>query len=424
MRLQSSLIKIAYQWKPLLLQILPVSWLRRIKNRMVHRNFKKLDQMNWQPFDKKAYPKGVNLIGNIRAETGLGQSCRLVANELAHCRFPMTVFNYQQSGNFRQSDQSFETVITKECFYGINLIHINPHELGIALMQLEQKLWDKHYNIGFWLWELEEFPDEWLPCIRRMDEIWTPSEFISRAIRKKTKKPVVTIPYAIEAQMSEQWNRKNFGLPEKQFLFLMIYDNNSIPERKNPQGVIRAFQQAFPKNSKEENKAGLVIKMNSANGQQLREIEQLAKGYKTIYLITELMPKEKVNSLIACVDAVISLHRAEGFGLVLAEAMFLEKPVIATNWSANTEFMNDNVACMIDFSLTKLNKTMGPFQKGQRWAEPDLCQAASMMKKLVLNPDYCSQLAADAKLYIQEKLGMQQAVEKIEKRVEEILQNH
>lgn len=406
MNLQKFIVTLAYQWKAILLHFIPAHWLRKIKNFMVASNFKRLKKFRHVPYQKGTYPIGINLIGSIRAETGLGQSCRLLANEFQHCGYPLMIYNYTQIGNLSQNDSSWDSEISKDCCYSINLIHINPHELGIALMQLNQAIWDRHYNIGFWLWELEEFPDEWLPCLSCMDEIWTPSEFVSRAIRKKTTKPVITIPYAIEAEIDIFYGRKEFHLPENQFLFLMLYDSNSISERKNPTGVITAFQLAF---SKEETGVGLVIKVHLSDEKELKQLQSQVKGYKNIYIITELLEKKKVNSLIACVDVVVSLHRAEGFGLVLAEAMFLGTPTIATNWSANTEFMDHKVACMVDYQLVELKKDIGPFKKGQYWAEANLVQAAEYMRKLYEDPYFYQKILTNA----QDKIKNEFCMEKV-----------
>lgn len=160
MSLQKIMINTAYRLKPVLFRVVPVSWLRAVKQSMIERNFKKLEELKLEPYEKGRNPQGVNLIGSIRAETGLGQSCRLLADELYHSRYPMTVYNYIQVGNLSQSDCSWDKYVSEECRYSVNVIHINPHELGVALMQLDRSIWDGRYNIGFWLWELEEFPDE------------------------------------------------------------------------------------------------------------------------------------------------------------------------------------------------------------------------------------------------------------------------
>lgn len=416
MKLQKVIVKLAYKIKPVLLYIVPTRLLRNIKKKIIDRNYLQLSNITIDDFDKSVFPVGVNLIGCIKAETGLGQSCRLLANELNQCSFPFLIYNYNQIGCFNQKDTSFDQYIKMECKYGINIIHINPHELGIALMELDKSLLDKHYNIGFWLWELEVFPDEWLPSLDFMDEIWTPSEFISNSIRKKTCKPVITIPYCIEATTNNDYGRKEFGLPDDKFLFLMMYDNNSVAERKNPFGVINAFKKAFKPSDKD---VGLVVKITSAKNKDIENIKKMLIGYENIYFITTVLNKQVVNSLIKSVDVVVSLHRAEGFGLVMAEAMYLCTPVIATNWSANTEFMNNNVACMVNYELIEIEKDLGPFKKGQRWAEPNVEQAAEYMVQ-ILDSEYREKMIKNAANYIRNKLSIDAITTKIEDRISQI----
>lgn len=413
------ILDLAYRWKPVLVRLVPISCLKKVKKRLIKSGYKKQNLLQRQPYQKGKYPNGVNLIGSIRAETGLGQSCRLVANAIAHSSYPMAIYPYRQVGNLSQTDTSWDAFITEDCRYSVNLIHINPHELGVAWMQMDRKVWDGRYNIGFWLWELEEFPEEWLPCFQYVDEIWTPSEFTSSSIRKKTDLPVYTMPYGIEAEMEEGGNRAAFGLPEEKFLFLMMYDPNSITERKNPIGVIRAFQKAF---SKEREDVGLVIKVNTPNKSELQGLKRITDAYKTIYFVTETLEKKQVNRLIACVDAVVSLHRAEGFGLVLAEAMLLGTPTIATNWSSNTEFMNEEVACMVDYSLVELKEEMEPFPKGQHWADANLEQAAGYMKKLVEDRAFGRQMAEKAQQLIQKNFSVKQAAKRVDLRIREIVE--
>lgn len=405
--------------KPVLLKIFPVELLRKMKGRMIAGSFRKLEALGILPYERGHYNNGVNLIGNIKAETGLGQSCRLVASALAETGVPMSVFQYTQLGTQKTGDTSWDGKISSELPYDINLIHINPHELGITYLQMDRSVWDYRYHIAYWLWELEEFPDEWTPCFCCLDEIWAPSEFICRAIRRKTDLPVRCMPYHVEASIGKESTRADFGLPEDRFLFLMMYDHSSVMERKNPLGVLHAFQQAFPK---ENDKVGLVIKINNATKEDEEQIRAILDGYTNVYLIKETLNRDEVNSLTKCVDVVVSLHRAEGFGLVLAEAMLLGTPTIATNWSSNTEFMNEEVACMVDYKLVTLEKDMPPFHAGSRWADPDIGQAAKYMVRLFEDKEFYRNIAEKAKAHAEETLGMERAAGLIRQRLEEIRQ--
>lgn len=183
--------------------------------------------------------------------------------------------------------------------YRVNLFHVNPQEVGLAYLYLNKEIWRDRYNIAFWLWELEEFPQEYQEAIKFFDEIWTPSEFASSSIRKVTDKPVYTLPYYVTAGKDENCGRADFGLPEDKFLYLIMYDTNSTMARKNPVGALDAYKKAFPV---EDEHVGLVIKMNNPKQEDLEVLREQTKGYQNVYLIAEVLDKPKVNSLIAAVD--------------------------------------------------------------------------------------------------------------------------
>lgn len=420
MDISNILLSLTNKWKPLLLKLFPYELLKKIKGEMIKKSFHKMLKIEIEPFNRSKYPDGINLIGNIKAETGLGQSCRLLADELKATGIPYSIYQYNQLGAMSDGEYSqYEDKISDELPYNINLIHINPHELGLAFQQTHKTIWNGRYNIGFWLWELEDFPEEWIPCFHCMDEIWTPSGFITNCIQKKTDLPVITVPYHVSLDIPEKEKneyRKAFGLPEDRFLFLMMYDRTSMTERKNPKAVIEAFKTAFSA----EDKAGLVIKINNPSDKEITAIRSLISENQNVYFITEVLPRHEVNELIYCVDAVVSLHRAEGFGLVLAEAMYLGTSTIATNWSSNTEFMTDETACMVDVELVTLKEDIGSFKKGSRWADPDVRQASEYMRRLYDNVGFGESIALRAKEHINKCLSMEQVVRCIKERIEDI----
>lgn len=411
-------IDIAAKCKPVLVKIIPIDWLRAMKDGMIEKNTKKLKNEKIKEFDPEKFKDGINLIGNIKADTGIGQSTRLVADILSNSGIEYSVCNYFQLPGGSMTDTTYDEKISGELPYNINLIHVNASEFTVAYMQLGKKVWDNRYNIAFWLWELEEFPDEWVGCIDLVDEIWTPAEFVSESIRKKTSKPVKTIPYSVKAPTDDQFDRKHFNLPEDKFLFFMMYNSGSIMERKNPIGTLEAFKAAF---GKDDDKVGLVIKINEMeDSSEISGIKAFFDGYKNIYFITENMSKIEVNSLVKAVDVLVSLHRAEGFGLGMAEAMLVGTPTIATNWSANTEFMNSDVACMVNYELIEIKEDYGLFKKGYRWADADINQASEYMKKLYQDRKFGKDMADKAKNFIEEKLSMEHSVKLVRDRIQEI----
>lgn len=418
MNFSQKIINSSEKFRGVLVKVLPMSLLRKIKDKLVDRSLEKaLKDAGIFKFEKERFPKGVNLIGPIRAEMGLGQSCRLLANELNHTDLDFTINDYVLDGNLRAGDHSWDAKVTDSLVYGVNVMHIEPLDLAFAYQKLGNKTWEGHYNIGFWLWELEEFPKNWEKSLALVDEVWTPSEFTSRCIRKVTDKPVLTIPYCVTAPVKEEYDRAYFGIPDDKFLFLVMYDTNSTMARKNPLGAIESFKKAF---SPQDTGVGLVLKMNNPRQEDIDTLKASLAEYRNVYYINKTMEKVEVNSLIKCADVFVSLHRAEGFGLVMAEAMLNKTPCIATNWSSNTEFMNEEVACMVDYTFTTLKKTQEPYKKGARWADANTDTAAEFMRKLAGDREYYNNLAEKGKAYIEEKLGMAQAVQAIEKRIEQI----
>ena len=411
----------ANKLRPVLTRIIPAKVLSGIKAKLVENNTKGLDKVEIAPFDKNKYKTGINLIGNIRGDNGLGQSMRLVADILTETETDFTIHNFYVPPGGSMTNTAYDYKITEDMPYNINLIHVNASEFTIAYLQMGKNVWDYRYNIGYWLWELEEFPQEWVANINLVDEIWTPAEFISSTLRKYTDKPVKTIPYAVTAPFDPRFDRNYFGLPDNQFLFLMMFDSGSVMERKNPLGTIEAFKRAFGRNNK---KVGIVIKINELEQSEkdIEYIHSVLDGYDNIYIICKTLTKPEINSLTKCVDVFVSLHRAEGFGLVLAEAMLLGTPTIATNWSANTEFMNAAVACMVDYQMITLEKDLPPFKKGYQWADADIDQAAFYMKKLYEEPAFYAHIKEAAAVYVRERLSMQRSADLVRKRLKEILE--
>lgn len=398
-------------------KVIPSPAKKYVKEQMIKRRIEKYVNHDKIPYKDGAYKEGINLIGSIKAEMGLGQSCRLLANMIKETKYEFTVYNYGFSGMVKEEDSSFDEFISEELPYAINIFHVNPCELGNLFMGL-QNAWDGRYNIAFWLWELEEFPKEWEIYCKLFDEIWTPSEFSGRAIKKITDVPMKVLPYYVTAPYKKTMNRKEFLLPNNKFLFLVMYDINSTEGRKNPQGAITAFKMAF---APQNDEVGLVIKVNNGTDKQIRKLKSQLAEYKNVYYIMETIDKEAVNSLIKCCDVFVSLHRAEGFGLVMAEAMLLGRPVIATNWSSNTEFMSKEAACMVDCQMIKNQQTEGLYKKGCVWAEPDYGQAAEYMEKLWRDKNYYLKKKKAETEYINDVLNRDKLVDLLEEYIQEAI---
>jgi glycosyltransferase involved in cell wall biosynthesis len=174
-----------------------------------------------------------------------------------------------------------------------------------------------------------------------------------------------------------------------------MFDLASVPARKNPLGAIDAFQRAFSNQSP----VALLIKVSHSaeHPREYAAIQEHVRGMPNVYLTDRMLSRARVNGLIAACDAVVSLHRSEGFGLVLAEAMFLGKPVMATGWSGNMDFMNGRNSCPVDYELVTLDRSHGPYAAGQQWAEPDVDHAAQFMRRLFDDAAFRAQIGEQAR---------------------------
>ena len=370
-----------------------------------------------KPYEPGKYPAGINLYGLFRSEIGLSQGAKLYAKALERGNIPHTLLNLDFMPELPQNDTSLDDRLTLENRYAINVVHINPLEWRDACGTFSQKQFDGHYNIAVILWELETLPNEWLDVFSYIDEVWTPSRFIAGAVEKATDKPVTVIPYGMEVPYDDQLTRADFGLDEKDFLVLMMFDSNSFASRKNPGAAIDAFREAYGDNP---DHVKLVIKINNPRTEDVAFVEEHIGGKAGYLLITERMKKERLNSLIRLCDVFISLHRAEGFGLVMAEAMALGTPAVATGWSANTEFMPEEAACPVRYKLIPVAGGY-QFDNGKMmWANPDVHHAAEYLRSLRADPAYYREKAEAGKRYIGENLSVERCAEAMRRRIEQI----
>ncbi|MCM3626009.1 glycosyltransferase [Paenibacillus glycanilyticus] len=372
------------------------------------------------PVDSTLREPGVNIIGFIHAEMGIGESSRLASNAIDTAAIPFGLLNFPLAVASRMSDYSWSHKVMDKARYNTNIFHMNADFMRPAREHFGDDLFNSRYNIGYWHWELPEFPDEHVEGFNHVNEVWVSSKFVAASISKKSTVPVVTIPHCIQVQVAPNVNRSWFGLPENRYLFLMMYDVQSSTLRKNPGAVIEAFKLAFDKN---DSRVGLVLKVNNADFRpnELAELKKMIAERSNMYLIDKVISRQEVNALLQCTDSYVSLHRAEGFGLGLAEAMYLGKPVIATNWSGNTEFMNSGNSCPVSFQLVNIGQDWGPYKSHQIWAEPNVRHAADYMQRLVSDVRWRESIAASGMRTIHNEFSPAVIGQKIKSRLKELL---
>jgi glycosyltransferase involved in cell wall biosynthesis len=355
-----------------------------------------------QPIEHQPYaPDGTgsdprtNVFGHIRGEFGMAEVARSLVTAAQAANVRVAVLDIAPPGT-AGGDTRLADAIGSEAPHPINVFCVNANDTPRLMDRLGPGVTSGHYNIGYWFWELSRLPAVWHGAIDRLDEIWVASRFVAEAIEEATTKPVHIVHLAIDASPSRPYRRAEFGLPEDSFVFLFTFSFNSYAARKNPLAVIRAFRAAF-----DPKRADVALVLKSMNGDRqpdlVREIRDAIGGDERIRLIDGNMSRDEVYGLESVVDSYVSLHRSEGFGLGLAESMFLGKPVIGTAYSGNMEFMNPTVSCLVGYRLTPVGPGEYPFPDGQEWAEPDEDVAIDLMRRLVDDPAFGRALGARAK---------------------------
>lgn len=353
------------------------------------------------------YPKGINLIGFPRTESGLGQHLRSVGNSIESGKIKHLYYGCEDLFALNSGDNSVADKIEDKLKYNTNIFVCNGDAIATLYKEISKDIFAKRYNINYGAWELRKYPEEWTRTLGLCDEFWAMSSFLQNAVADSAKIPVIHMPYPVDFVVDETIKRSHFGLPEDKFLYIFTFDMSSLAERKNPHAVIKAFLGAFPDNQD----VGLVIKASSKKDsltqkKQIAEIMLLAKNDPRIYLIDKILPRNEILGLINSADVYVSLHRAEGFGIGMAEAMKMGKPVIATNYSGNIDFTLPDNSCLVDYKLVDIKPMEYIYEKGKVWAEPSVEHASYYMKKLFEDRDYYKTLSIKGKAFIDENYNV------------------
>lgn len=289
----------------------------------------------------------------------------------------------------------------------LNIYHINGDEVNQALATLAYSSAPSvSYNVIYPAWELANYPKVWARELERFDEVWAPSHFIKKGISAVVQRPVIHMPLACEVFLSNFQGRRVFGIPENAFVYLFFFDLRSYSSRKNPEAVLAAFRRLLK--CRPYAKCVLVLKVSGAEiapdtYEKLRK--EVMDLHDRVIFIAKTLTDNEAKNLIRCSDCFVSLHRSEGFGRGLAEAMYLGKPVIATGYSGNMDFTSSDTTMLVDYTLIPVERNKYPHWAGQFWAEPDLDQAVQHMAKVYDDPYYARKLGQKASLKIRTDFG-------------------
>jgi glycosyltransferase involved in cell wall biosynthesis len=370
------------------------------------------------------------LIGHHFASHGMGEHVR--CSFRAFQRAGLTLSLHALYSSYGQFDpdfvKEFGSYLVHRLSSGVNIFYINGDGVEEALRYIGNGLPSRAYNIIYPTWELSIYPQEWAQQLNRFDEIWVPSKFVFDSVSRTVLKPVFHMPLATEVKLTAFLGRRHFGLPENAYLFLFYFDFNSYADRKNPFAVVKAFEKVCSARPGADMRA--VIKLNRdvnssvANLDFPRLVEAVnhCQYRDRIIIIDKVFSDNEIKNLVRCCDCFVSLHRSEGYGRGSAEAMFLSKPVVATGYSGNLDFMNETNSCLVRYSLVNLEEGQYPYARGQVWAEPDIDHAAYYMLKLLDDPDYGRKLGEVASRYIRTYFSYRATGLRYKSRLEEILQ--
>lgn len=339
----------------------------------------------------------VNFYGFISLEAGLGEAARNNIEALKKKDVKVNVFDATSTAKITELNSS-----------SINIVQINPDNLSNFFLTHGANLLKGKYNIAYWAWETDEFPEEYKIYFDYFNEIWTPSSYCQNVISKKSPIPVLNVPHAVPiGQINDNTalRHKVFGERKNTFIYSFFFDYKSQIVRKNVVGLIESFRLAFGQNN---NDITLLLKTYPSKHhiKDKELIESLIANDSSIILFEESLERTELNDLLNITNCYVSLHHAEGFGLTMAEAMGYGKPVIATGYSGNTEYMNINNALLVKYETAKLETPVGPFPKGSCWANPSNTDAADLMKYVYENHNQLNSITNVAKDDIRNKFSL------------------
>lgn len=350
---------------------------------------------------------GIAVAGELSRPTGLGEGARLMRAALDQ----LGIANWGQDvGDRLPGGQDTRQALEMPPPGAPIVLHENPPSLPWALLRLPRDLIRGRHVVGYWAWELPIAPPSWRIGRRFVHSVWVPSHFTADALRPMLPADgriglhVVPHPVAVAPPVPSAMDRTAFGLPADALIVLVSASLASSFTRKNPLAAIAAFRAAFGDRSDRL----LVLKLNHADHfpEDLTAVRAAVAGAANIRIETRILPHADRHALTACADILLSLHRSEGFGLVLAEAMLLGVPVVATGWSGNMDFMDADSAALVDFTLVGARDPRGVMQvPGAQWAEPDVASAAAQLRRLADDADARRALGARGAMMARARLG-------------------
>jgi glycosyltransferase involved in cell wall biosynthesis len=374
---------------------------------------------------------GVNILGDLGGDFGLAEAGRKMADLLLAQAIPVGYIHKEFNTLSTSLAPNYAELINRPT-YSINLSNLNLRETKALFSRDQWVLFTgARYTIANWYWELPKLPSDSLDAIHWVDEIWVASRYVQEVFSHEAAAagiPIHIMPPYIAVDVPEQPNRAKFGLPANRHIMLFTFSALSGYSRKNPLAIVEAYRRAFGKTAASDAPL-LVFKVQflERTPQFAAVLRQAAASIGALVLAQPLS-RTDYNELLACADSYISLHRSEGFGLGMAEAMYLGKPVIATNYSSNTDFMTADNSYLVDYTLRAITPEDSKYfpalsrvyEAGQLWAEPDLDHAAALMTQVVMQPELAQARGQRAAASIREQYSVESLAKRVEQRLTQI----
>ena len=359
---------------------------------------------------------GVDVIGLFNAEDGIGQSGRLLVDSLRSCNTPVSTVTFNKTES-RQSNKYLSDDVGR---YKTIISAVNAELVEPVQRKFGSEFFKDTYMIGQWFWELEAAPAWYKDAYEFVDELWAPTQFIKEMLQRDAPRDVVVtyMPLSLQTpKVDRTLSKKDFGI-DNRFLFLFLFDFRSVMKRKNPLGLVAAFRRAFQPNE------GPVLVIKCVNGEkrpsEFSELLSAVKGMDDIVIINEYFEAETSAALMNFCDCYVSLHRSEGLGLTIAEAMLFGKPVIATGYSGNLDFMTPETSYMVPWKRVKVGKGAEAYSSRATWAEPNIDVAAEMMRSVYENPELARAKALVGQRDLEQRFGREIVGTRMKARLEEI----
>jgi len=310
--------------------------------------------------------------------------------------------------------------LTQSLGRGVNIFGVNGDEAARVIARLGEDAFKIGYNIAYPAWELARYPAEWARVLDRFDEVWAPSAFVQQALTQAVSRPVRRMPLPVDLKLSGFLGRRHFGVPEDAFVVLFYFDLLSFAARKNPNAVLDAFERVAAR--RPEANILCVIKVRGRTGDAVQvelEARVAALGGKAMLVTGDLSDNETKN-LVRNSDVFVSLHRSEGFGRGMAEAMAFGRTAIATGYSGNVDFMAPGTSLLVDYELAPVPSGAYPHGAGQVWAEPSAAHAATLIEQLLDDPAETIAMGRRARAHIRRTLSLKAAGRRIQTRLKAI----